>query len=154
MVWTKLKKTAEALLAEPLKGRIEYHLANYGRGVSYFMSRGWITLDGREIANFSTIKRVRESYKMTDEWYSTDPQTLEVLDKNGIFTRDYMVNALKNIIGSPIEEALQSTNPIIKAFAMLDRRLGKRRLKVLSFGENEHDLVKRFYQIRVQAESI
>jgi hypothetical protein len=154
MVWTKLKKTAEALLAEPLNGRIEYHLANYGRGVSYFMSRGWITLDGREIANFSTIKRVRESYKMADEWYSTDPQTLEVLDKNGIFTRDDMVNALKNIIGSPIEEALQSTNPIIKAIAMLDRRLGKRRLKALSFGENEHDLVKRFYQIRVQAESI
>ena len=154
MIWTKLKKTAEALLADTLKGRIEYHLTRYGKGVSYFMSRGWITLDKKEIANFSTIKRIRESYELTGEWYSDEQQTIDILDRRGIFTRDDFVDALEKYIGMQVEDAIQSSNPIIRAIAMFDRRLGKRRIGALSLGEGEYQLVATFYQMRCQAESL
>lgn len=152
MVWTKLKKVVEAHMADSLQGRIQYHLARYGKGVSYFMSRGWITFDKDEIANFSTIKRVRASYTLTGEWYSHDNQVLTYLDKEGIFTRDDFVNALEEYVELQVEDAIRSSNPIIRAVAMFDRRLGKRRLSVLSMTEDEHQLVKTFYKIRCQAE--
>lgn len=154
MIWTKLKKTTEAFIADRLKGRIEYHLARYGKGVSYFMRRGWITFDKKEIAAFSTIKRVRESYALTGQWYSTDPQAIAHLDKEGIFTRDDFVNALEEYAGLQVEDAIKSPNPIIRAIAMFDRRLGKRRLSALSLRADEHQLVKSFYTIRCQAEGL
>ncbi len=154
MVWTKLKKTAEALFADSLKGRIEYHLTRYGNGISYFMSRGWITLDKEEIANFSTIKRVRESYELTGEWYSDKQQAIDTLDRRGIFTRDDFVNALEKYVGMQVEDAVQSSNPIIRAIAMFDRRLGKRRIGALSLREDEYRLVTTFYRIRCQAEGL
>ena len=46
MKWSKLKKAAEALLADALKRRIQYHVTQYGPGDSYTMARGWITFDG------------------------------------------------------------------------------------------------------------
>ncbi len=152
MVWTKLKKIVEALMADSLQGRIEYHLARYGKGVSYFMSRGWITFDKDEIANFSTIKRVRESYTLTGEWCSQDKQVLTYLDKEEIFTRDDFVNALEEYVELQIEDAIRSSNPIIRAVAMFDRRLGKRRLSAFSMTEDEHQLVRTFYKIRCQSD--
>ncbi len=154
MIWTKLKKTAEALLSDALKERIEYHVTRYGNGVSDFMARGWVTFDGKEIANFSTIGRIRESYELTGEWYSTNQEAIDTLDKKGMFTRDDFVDALEKYVGMQVEDAIQSSNPIIRALAMFDRRLGKRRISTLSLGEDEHPLVVAFYKIRCQAEAL
>ena len=85
MIWTKLKKTSEALLADSLKGRIEYHITRYGPGVSYFMARGWVTFDKNEIVNFSTVKRYRDSCNLSGEWFSADKQVADTLDAQGRF---------------------------------------------------------------------
>jgi len=154
MIWTRLKKTSEALLADSLQGRIEYHLARYGRGISYFMRRAWITFDKEEIAIFSTIKRVRESYELAGEWNSKDPQVIAHLDKEGIFTRDDFVNGLEEYIQLQVEDVVKSPKPIIRAIAMFDRRLGKRRLSSLLLPKDEHQLVKSFYMLRCQAEGL
>ncbi len=152
MVWSRLKKTSEALLADSLKGRIEFHLARYGKGVSYFMRRGWITLDKEEIATFSTIQRVRKSYELVGKWYSEDPLVIARLDKEGIFSREDFVGVLEEYVQLQVEDAVKSSKPIIRAIAMFDRRLGKRKLSTLSLPEDEHWLVKSFYKIRCQAE--
>lgn len=155
MIWTKLKKIAEALIADTLQGRVEYHLARYGkRGVSSFMRRGWITLDKDEIANFSTVKRVRKVFDLTGKWYSDNARALAYLDEEGIFTRDDFVNGLEEYVGLQVEDAISSSKPIIRAVAMFDRRLGKRRLMTMSLRVDEHRLVKNFYQIRCQAEGL
>ncbi len=154
MIWTKLKKTSEALLADSLKGRIEYHITRYGSGISCFMARGWITLDKKEIVNFSTIKRFRDSYDLSGEWYSADKQVADTLDLQGVFTRDDFVDALETYVKSPVEVSLLSPNPIVRALAMPDRRLGKRRLSKLSIGESEHQFVETFYRIRCRAEGL
>jgi hypothetical protein len=152
MIWTRLKKTAESLVADSLQGRIQYHLARYGPGVSYVMRRGWIAFDGHQIGNFSTIKRIRERFARTGNWYSEDEPVKARLDEEGFFTRDDFVNSLEEYVGLQLEDAVRSTNPIIRAVAMFDRRLGKRRLTSMSIADDEHQLVKISYQIRMQAE--
>ena len=54
-----------------------------------------------------------------------------------------------------IEKSLVSDNPIVRIFAILDRRLGKRRLLALEESmEQELDWVRAFYVIRMQAEGV
>ena len=53
-----------------------------------------------------------------------------------------------------IEKSLVSENPLVRIFALLDRRLGKRRLLALDSMEQELDWVRAFYAIRLQAEGL
>ena len=53
-----------------------------------------------------------------------------------------------------IDEALKSDNIFIRAFAMLDSRLGKRRLRTMHLSDDEHLLVRQFYDLRCEAEGI
>lgn len=154
MIWSKLKKTAEALLAEPLKGRVAYHLTRYGPGVSHMMTRGWVTFDQDEILNCATSKWIRENHQLTGEWYSHDPQAIERLEEQGIFTRQDFVAALETYVVIKVEAALQSEDPLIRAFAMFDRRVGKRTLQEISFRDDETPFVSKFYRIRCEVEGL
>ena len=154
MVWTKLKKTAESLLADSLRGRVEYHLARYGNGLSYIMRRGWIVFDKRQVANFSTIKWIRKLHEQTGKWYSNDEQDLARLGEDGLFTRDDFVDGLDEYVGLKVEDAIKSSKPIVRAIAMFDRRFGKRRLNAMSVPDGEIQLVKDFYKIRMRAEGL
>src|SRR5262245_32132877 len=111
MIWSKLKKRSEELLATSLNGRVKYHLTRYGHGVSAHMTRGWITFDGREILTCSTIKQVRESYQLAGEWYSDKKEVKDELHRQMIFTRDEYVGALEEYVQGTIDDLLQSENP-------------------------------------------
>jgi len=154
MIWTKLKKLAEALLADSLTGRVHYHAARYGKGVSYFMSRGWVTLDRVEIANFSTIKRYVESFRQFGEWWPSSELIQEQLNQQGWSTRNDFVAALETLVASPVDVALVSPDTVLRALALFDRRLGQRRLRSLTLTKNEQSLVQLFFNIRCQAEGI
>ena len=122
--------------------------------MSEAMTRGWITLDGREIVSCSTIKQHRETHLATGEWYPQDESVREDMHRQGIFTRQEFVEALEECVGSPIQSALSSSNPLARAVALLDRRLGRRRLQKKTFGDDEVQIVKDFYRIRCQAEGL
>ena len=54
-----------------------------------------------------------------------------------------------------LEKSLVSKNPLVRILALLDRRLGKRRLLALEESmEQELDWVRAFYVIRMQAEGL
>ena len=54
-----------------------------------------------------------------------------------------------------IETSLKSENLIVKIFAVLDRRVGKRRLKIMKETiMDESDTFQEFYAIRVKAEGL
>ena len=154
MIWSKLKKRSEELLAASLSSRVKYHLTRYGPGVSTHMTRGWITFDGREILSCSTIKQVRESYQLTGKWYSEEKGVQGELHRQKMFTRDEYVDALEEYVQGTTEDLLQSVNPITRAIALLDRRVGKRRLRQIVLDNNELQVVKDFYRIRCQVEGI
>ena len=51
-------------------------------------------------------------------------------------------------------QKMNDENIIVRAYSMLDRRLGKRRLKKLHFPEDTHPLIIDFYKIRCEVECI
>jgi hypothetical protein len=51
-----------------------------------------------------------------------------------------------------LRRALESTNVLIRALALIDRRLGRRRFEALRLARGEHDLVRLFQSLRVSAE--
>jgi hypothetical protein len=87
------------------------------------MGRSWITIDGQEVVNMSNVEP-------------------------GGFVGYELGIALSEYIRLPLEKILESSNPIIRALGMIDRRMGKK--KLLRFNvENEDPLVRRLYEFRV-----
>jgi hypothetical protein len=62
-----------------------------------------------------------------------------------------MDSALFDFLNLSINDAVKSANPIIRAFAIIDRRFGKRRLAYFDDSQ-EHPLVKMLYRFRCKAE--
>ncbi|HEX8992118.1 MAG TPA: hypothetical protein VF784_10625 [Anaerolineales bacterium] len=172
MKWSKLKQSAESLLADTLKGRIRYQVTKYCRGSSTSASRGWITFDGKELENFPNEGYVYSSrYLMQrtnptiNEWQGTPAhsdlehsdkfaQAEKLLDKDYLGAKDEFYLALQTYILIPIDAALNSSNAIVRAIALFDRRCGKRRLGTLKPSPDAPSLVKECFGIRCEAEGL
>ena len=55
---------------------------------------------------------------------------------------------MRSYLDMPVRAALESPDPIVQAFAPVDRRLGKRALAKLDLSDCQHALVKTFYELR------
>jgi hypothetical protein len=163
LIWSKLKRTVEALLADSVKQHLQLHLTRYGPGQSYMMNRAWITWDGEEISTFSTIQWLRARNALADQISAgserqdraaATQQAEALLAARGVYDCWALYDALEEYTSLPIEAALQSPNAIIRAWTMFDRRLGKRRLLAMSFKETDAPFAQRWYQLRCQAEGI
>ena len=74
---------------------------------------------------------------------------------DGCFDNIFFYEAFHEFDNQSIEKSLTSENPLVRVFALLDRRLGKRRLLALEESmEQELDWVRAFYVIRMQAEGL
>lgn len=156
MQWSKLKKTIEDKFSGCLKDRVNIFITSYKRK-SYIMMRGWITIDGEEIANFSTIEnRDRYLWNLPDlnNRIPDDERTEGNAVEKGEFSRWDFLDACEDFIGLSIEDALKHENPVVNAFAVLDARLGKRRLKILKEQKDLHPLVSKLLDLRLQCEGL
>jgi hypothetical protein len=155
MRWSKLKKTIEDKFADCVKGRVQLYTTRYTSG-SYFMVRGWITLDGKEIANFSTpdnYKKYGWNTPDINERIPAEERTSgKAVEKGEFFRWDFVV-ACFDYLNANIDEAFASDNPIIKSFAVLDKRFGKRRLQLID-KKNLHPLVNTLLTLRLECEGI
>ncbi len=155
MIWSKTKKSIEGLLAEKLIGHVRFYKTRYGPGESQIQTRAWITLDKKEIFSCSTIGWIKENYSSTgNSGWNANEQTEKDLNAKGNFSVQSFVAALDEYLRMPIDQAIQSSNVIIRAIAMFDRRLGKNHLWKLHPSEDDHPLVLSFYAIRCQVEGI
>ena len=162
MRWSKLKKEIENRFADSLKGRVSIYSTRY-TSASFSMSRGWITFDGKEIVNFSTPDSVNvhgvyyneltQSICASHRAIKNYERTPNKIIEKGEFSRYDFHEACWSFINLSIEDALTNDNPIINSLAILDSRLGKRRLKEIN-QDKLHPLVKRILQIRLYAEGI
>jgi hypothetical protein len=178
--WSKTKFTIESFLCEKLKGRIKVHATVY-RKFHDCPSRVWITLDKKEIVSASDIsyavkyekvyQQMKEKIDLkgipyNEDWTvmfnSKERQKLEKLSDDAeemmiiqnIFESYHLYSAFMKYSSLSIEGAMNSENIMIRAYAMLDRRLGKRRLKELQLMEDTHPLIADFYKIRCDVEGI
>lgn len=154
--WAGLNKQLNQLLCEELKGRISYFLTRY-HDVHNAYGRAAIRLDGRELVCFSWVEMYRQEadvakqWEKTGEWDYNSKELKEKWDLNKTYYEMDFLDAALKFIQMPVEAALESDNYIIKIFAILDRRVGKRRLKEIfdDVGYKSYpEWVRQFYELR------
>lgn len=171
MRWSKLKQMAEGFLCEPLKGRVEYHWIIHRKSHDQ-PGTFRVTFDGTEIFRASDIpyniasttrgqeltkERAIDPLKWDSDWKKMwvskelkqlhaayDDAEIEV-KQSGIYPAWEIITLLFDYTQMPFENALAHEHPVIRAIALLDRRLGKRRWASIHV---ETELEWKFYAIR------
>ncbi|WP_425448307.1 SF0329 family protein [Dethiothermospora halolimnae] len=135
-MWTKTKKRLENFICDSLKGRVEFHCSNYR--IHDGIGRTYITVDGIEVYNMCTLKR---------DYYSNP--------KKGLISQVEFMKSVEKYFLSPIDKCLESKDTAMKILVVLDKRIGKRRLKKMKGKiNNETDIIKYFYKLRCDAEGL
>lgn len=170
MQWSQLKKRAEGFICASLQKELEFHSTRYQRAHDH-TGRCWVTVEKREIFQACTVTWEGRYYglaaqirQMNQCQSYTDPQQREgyyraytdaetILHKQGIYAQHQFISALEEWTNISLEKALNSENALIRALALIDKRLGKRRLKQLHLSTDEHPLIRLFYELRRNAEA-
>ena len=165
--WSRLRNTLRDLFAPSLAKRLDIHLAVYDKPRSMWThahSRGFVTWDGIEILNMADaiegqtfhaeLRRLRGLPPGPRIPYTDEEETLLValLRSRGIYSGLEFHGALQDYVHCSLTDNLTSGNDIRRAFCMVDRRTGKRRLSQVD-PDNEPPLVAKFYRLRVDADS-
>jgi hypothetical protein len=147
MQWSKLKSRVKDFICPELKDRIDFHLTS-DRGSHDGADKVWITVDGQ---------RVFSCKHYPYEWAEAEAyqgglrgeQVREQLRQKEVHRPKDFGDAMRAYLDMPIREALESKDPLVRAFAIVDRRLGKRRIAKLELLDSEHSLVKAFHKLRL-----
>jgi hypothetical protein len=147
MQWSKLKSRVRDFIYPELKDRIDFHLTSYRKSHDG-EDKIWITIDGERIFSFKHYPFEFGERELV--WFEGKniEEARELLSEKEIHKPEEFGNSMRIYLDMPIEEALQSANPIIKSFAIVDRRIGKRSIEKLQISDSEHTLVKAFYNLR------
>ncbi len=159
------KYLEQEMLAESLKGRIRYGCTTYVGMDSCRIFE--VCIDKKQIKRFSweTVNTyfIDSGYAENKNPSGIGEYWLEfwsLLDKYPLnarteYTDDEFCEALEKYRNQDIQESIASENPLVRMFAILDRRIGKRTLlKLKETIENQPIWLKEFYQLRFDAEDI
>ena len=138
--WSGLNNQLAECLCDSLRNRVTYFLTRYHE-VHNSYGRAAIRLDGKELAVFSWIDMYKQDSDLNERWEETgiwDSDALELKnkwEKEGILSDWDFLQAATDFLQMPIGEALISDNCLIRIFAILDRRAGKRTIKQIQDSE-------------------
>jgi hypothetical protein len=147
MQWSKLKSRIKDRICPELRDRIDFHVTSY-RHSHDDADKVWITVDGETLFSYKYYPYRRA----TAEAFFCGLKGGEIataVREMEIHSPQDLGNAMRSYLDLSIENALESTNSLIKAFAIIDGRVGKRRLARLEVSEMDHPLVKAFYSLRL-----
>lgn len=136
MRWSKLKQRVEGNFADGVRGRVGLWTTRYERAHDRF-GRSWITVDGREVISMSNFLPCGGSF--------ADGNAARF--GSGVFAGYDLPAAMREFLTLPVDEAIASANPLVRALAVLDRRVGRRRLARFEPG-GESSLVARMLAVR------
>ena len=146
MQWSKLKSRVKNFICPELRERIDFHLTSY-RASHDGADKVWITIDGERIFSckhypyeWAEASAYRGGLK-ADEIKSA-------LREAEIYSPADFGEAMRAYLDMPIDAALKSSDNLVQAFAVVDRRVGRKRLEKLDLSISEHSLVRAFYQLR------
>ena len=153
-------KLEQDYLAASLRGHIQYFATTY-RGERDHEGRAAIRYDGKEIiqgcywnnwmkAHLFPKDEKYERRMLVENAYMDDTAL-----KLGVFDQRCFYAAFREFDNQSIEKSLESEDLLVRIFAVLDRRVGKRRLKAMKDTIiNEPEVLREFYAIRAGAEDI
>lgn len=159
--WSGLQKQLTDFLCGDLKNRITYFLTRYHE-VHDSYGRAAIRLDKREMVCFSWIEMYYQEedlhaiWKETGVWDDSNPDLKRKWDAQGTYYEMDFLSAATAFLQMPIDDALVSENYIVRIFAILDRRVGRRTLrKIKEEGDYQNlpDWVRQFYELRLNSTS-
>ena len=173
--WSNLKKQMNDLLCESLKDKITYFYTSYHE-VHNAYGRATINYCKKEIAAFSWIEEYAQRRDIIEQYRKMDkvPSALEdfkgsmraykianeVATKekwmpNCILCEADFIHSLTIYLKTDIATSLSSDNYLLRVFAYMDRRVGKRTLiKIKDEVDALPEWVKQFYRIRCEADGI
>lgn len=161
--WSGMRKYLEQeMLAAALKGRVRYNCSTaVGMDGCRFFE---LYVDGVCVKRFSweTVNSwflaqegLGQPHPMSirDYWSEFRPHLEQFpMDQRSEYTDGEFCQALECYRNSDIQQSIRSSNPIVKMFALLDRRIGKRTLAGLEEAmEQEPEWLREIYRIRREA---
>lgn len=151
MQWSKIRLRLRDLLAPDLKPRVDYRLTSY-REHEDPAHEVWITVDKVRVFSASCCGYMNA---LNDLWYQqqlTDRDRIrEILTSRESHDACDVVRSFRAYLDSELRAALTSADPIHRALAIVDRRVGKRTLATLRISGTDHSLVRAFYSLRTKA---
>ena len=163
--WSGIRKKLENdYLCPALRGRIQYFATSYSKSHDH-EGRAAIRLDGIEILRsnyydyyqnyWNRYQALRREGAGEDDPKKPFQLANEGALNDGCFDQWFFYEAFGIFDNQSIEKSLVSENPLVRIFALLDRRLGKRRLLAMAKTmEQELDWFRVFYVIRMEAEGL
>lgn len=133
MIWSKLIKNMHTLLHPELRNRITFTSAVYRKLGHDNYGRCTVCLDGSEIFVADTLLSIKKRNELQLE--------------SGIYEQIDFVRSLHQYLQMTIDDALNSSDPLIKGIAVIDRRTGKRRLQSMDVS-TEHPFVQIMWYAR------
>ena len=161
MSWSGMRRKLEnEYLATSLRGHIRYYATSYSKSPDH-EGRAAILLDGKEIIAgcyyYNWLKAAffpqdaRYERRMKEEMAFMDDTAVQL----GVFDQRSFYEAFSIFDNQNIEESLASENMLVRIFAILDRRVGKRRLNKIKQGiDGEEKTFRTFFEIRAAAERL
>lgn len=156
--WSELNKQLTDFLCDELENHLSYFLTRYHK-VHNSYGRAAIRLDHQELVCFSWIEMyqqehdLHEIWEKTGIWDSSDPDLKKKWDENASYHDGDFLSAATSFLQMPIMQALYHEDYIIRIFAIVDRRIGKRTLqKIRELGDYQYlpAWVKQFYELRFE----
>ncbi len=131
-----------------LRDRVDFHLTNY-RQSHDGADKVWISIDGERIfscKHYSYEKAAAEAFYCG----LRGSEITSVLGMVEIHSPGDFGSAMRDYLDLPIHSALDSANPLIRAFAIIDGRVGKKKFAKLEVSNSDHPLVQAFFWLRVK----
>lgn len=166
--WKEAKKRLEEeFLAPSLRGRVSYFVTRYSHAHDE-AGRVAILVDGKEILQSYDMDWWIRYFEYRDEALRRFPELQDLspiaywyrlFDKAadlGCIPIRTFYDAYETFANESIEDSLNGKNGVVKLFAILDRRVGKRRLRTLwkaGWGREPEYLLP-FLLLRLEAEGI
>jgi hypothetical protein len=162
MQWSKLKARVKSFICPELRDVIDFHVTQYRKAHSW-ISESWVTVNGRKVFGCGSRTYFMEYNRELDNMLRENPpapiwpqkgyeltgqRLAAALMAKEVHEPQHMGKAMRAYLDLPINEALESDNPFIKALAIVDRRVGKRTVEKLEIDNSEHALVRMFHELR------
>lgn len=162
--WSGMRNYLEQeMLADSLKGRVQYFCNSFRKTDGFELME--IRVDGSARKRFSwqttAFREYRQKQKQyhdytpSDAWRDFHQYIRLPVEEREEFTDEEFCEALTLYRSLPIQESLYHIHPIVRMFAILDRRVGKRSLQKLSQQvEQQPQWLQYFYRLRLEAEHL
>jgi hypothetical protein len=150
MRWSKLRSLVRQRFAGSIADRVDIQSTRYG---NCSCGHAWVTLDGEVVANFCTRAHyIAQGMEPRSSKFGRTPR--HQFAEFGELSRQDAYQACWDFVHSlSLEEAISDSDPLVQTLAVLDSRLGKRRLAEIE-PARFHPLAAVLLHVRKEAEGL